>query len=196
MKELKLWRVLYVLVFFIKHNGGITIKDLKINEEIKDKKLRLIDQAGNQVGIVDRQEALDMAFNANLDLVMMSPNAKPPVVRILDYGKFKYDAIKKAKENKKNQKNAQLKETRFSLNIDDHDLNTKANQTKKFLSNGDKVKVSVRFRGRELGHKDLGYVLLDKFIELVKDVAQVDKKPAMEGRSLVMFISKKEEEKK
>lgn len=126
----------------------------------------------------------------------MSPNAKPPVARILDYGKFKYDAMKKAKENKKNQKNVQLKETRFSLNIEDHDLNTKANQARKFINNGDKVKVSCRFRGRELGHKNLGYDLLDKFMELLDDVARVDKKPAMEGRSLVMFISKKDEEKK
>lgn len=126
----------------------------------------------------------------------MSPNAKPPVARILDYGKFKYDAMKKAKENKKNQKNVQLKETRFSLNIEDHDLNTKANQARKFINNGDKVKVSCRFRGRELGHKNLGYDLLDKFMEFLDDVAQVDKKPSMEGRSLVMFISKKDEEKK
>lgn len=137
-----------------------------------------------------------MAYKADLDLVLMSPTAKPPVVKIMDYGKFKYDAMKKAKENKKNQKNVQLKETRFSLNIEDHDLNTKANQTRKFINNGDRVKVSLRFRGRELGHKNLGYDLMDRFMELVEDVAQVDKKPAMEGRSLVMFISKKEEEKK
>lgn len=156
----------------------------------------MIDQTGNQIGIVDRSEALDLAYKADLDLVLMSPNAKPPVAKIMDYGKFKYDAMKKAKENRKNQKNAQLKETRFSLNIEDHDLNTKANQTKKFIKNGDKVKVSCRFRGRELGHKHLGYELMDKFMELLDGVAQVDKKPMMEGRSLVMFISKQEEEKK
>lgn len=131
-----------------------------------------------------------------MDLVIVSPNAKPPVARIMDYGKFKYEQEKKAKENKKKQKNTQLKETRFSLNIDDHDLETKANQTKKFIENGDKVKVSVRFRGRELGHKNLGYELLDKFMELVKDVAKVEKKPQMEGRSLVMFISQNEDKEK
>jgi translation initiation factor IF-3 len=135
-----------------------------------------------------------MAEKADLDLVLMSPNAKPPVAKIMDYGKFKYDQEKKAKENKKKQKNVQLKETRFGLNIDDHDLETKANQTKKFILNGDKVKVSCRFRGRELGHKNLGYDLLNKFMDLVDDVAQIDKKPQMEGRSLVMFISEKKEE--
>ena len=124
----------------------------------------------------------------------MSPNAKPPVARIMDYGKFKYEQEKKAKENKKKQKTTQTKETRFSWNIEDHDLSTKANQTKKFLNNGDKVKVSVRFKGRELGHKNLGYDLLDKFMEFVGDCAQVDKTPAMEGRSLVLFISPKTEE--
>ena len=136
-----------------------------------------------------------MAYDKHLDLVLMSPNAKPPVARIMDYGKFKYEQEKKAKENKKKQKTTQTKETRFSLNIEDHDLATKANQTKKFLSNGDKVKVSVRFKGRELGHKNLGYDLLDKFIEFVGDIAQVEKKPALEGRSLVLFLSPNTEEK-
>ena len=136
-----------------------------------------------------------MAYDKHLDLVLMSPNAKPPVARIMDYGKFKYEQEKKAKENKKKQKTTQTKETRFSLNIEDHDLATKANQTKKFLNNGDKVKVSVRFKGRELGHKNLAYDLLDKFIEFVGDIAQVEKKPALEGRSLVLFLSPNTEEK-
>ena len=118
----------------------------------------------------------------------MSPNAKPPVTRIMDYGKFKYDQEKKEKENRKNQKNAQLKETRFSLNIEDNDLQTKANQSIKFLKNGDKVKVSIRFRGRELGRKEPGYELMDKFTQMIGDVGVVDKKPKMEGRSLVMFL--------
>ncbi|MDU7164371.1 MAG: translation initiation factor IF-3 [Anaerococcus vaginalis] len=171
------------------------MKDLKINDEIKDNKLRLIDEDGSQIGLVSKDEALDMAYDKHLDLVLMSPNAKPPVARIMDYGKFKYEQEKKAKENKKKQKTTQTKETRFSLNIEDHDLATKANQTKKFLNNGDKVKVSVRFKGRELGHKNLGYDLLDKFIEFVGDIAQVEKKPALEGRSLVLFLSPNTEEK-
>lgn len=181
--------------FFMRIFGGNIIKDLIINEQIRDKKLRLIDEDGTQIGIVPKHEALDKAFNKDLDLVLMSPKAKPPVARIMDYGKYKYDQEKKAKENKKKQKVTQTKETRFSLNIEDHDLQTKANQTKKFIKNGDKVKVSVRFRGRELGHKKLGYDLLDKFMEMVGDVAQIDKKPKMEGRSLVLFISPNEEEK-
>ncbi|MDU5504826.1 MAG: translation initiation factor IF-3 [Anaerococcus vaginalis] len=154
-----------------------------------------MDEDGSQIGLVSKDEALDMAYDKHLDLVLMSPNAKPPVARIMDYGKFKYEQEKKAKENKKKQKTTQTKETRFSLNIEDHDLATKANQTKKFLNNGDKVKVSVRFKGRELGHKNLGYDLLDKFIEFVGDIAQVEKKPALEGRSLVLFLSPNTEEK-
>ena len=182
-------------IFLFEYFGGNIIKDLKINDEIRDNKLRLIDEDGSQIGVVSKDEALDIAYDKQLDLVFMSPNAKPPVARIMDYGKFKYDQEKKAKENKKKQKTTQTKETRFSLNIEDHDLATKANQTKKFLNNGDKVKVSLRFKGRELGHKNLGYDVLDKFMEFVGDCAQVDKKPAMEGRSLVLFISPKTEEK-
>lgn len=145
------------------------------------------------MGIVSLREARDLADEKNLDLVLMSPGAKPPVTRIMDYGKYKYDQEKKQKENKKKQKNIQLKETRFSINIDDHDLETKVNQTKKFLANGDKVKVSARFRGREFGHKELGYDLLNKFTDMIGDCAKVDKKPQMEGRSLVMFLVPNEE---
>ena len=174
--------------------GGITIKDLRINDEIRADQVRLIDENGNQVGITSLRDAQNRADDAKLDLVLMSPNAKPPVTRIMDYGKFKYDQEKKEKENKKKQKNAQLKETRFSLNIEDNDLQTKANQTIKFLNNGDKVKVSIRFRGRELGRKEPGYELMDKFKEMLGDSAVVDKKPKMEGRSLVMFLEPKGEE--
>ncbi|MDO5047787.1 MAG: translation initiation factor IF-3 [Anaerococcus sp.] len=174
-------------------HGGILIKDLRINEEIRANKVRLIDENGNQVGITDFNQALDMAYDRKLDLVLMSPNAKPPVTRIMDYGKFKYDQEKKEKENKKRQKNAQLKETRFSLNIEDNDLQTKANQSKKFLNNGDKVKVSIRFRGRELGRKEPGYELMDKFKLMLGDSYKVTKRPKMEGRSLVMFLEPNDE---
>ena len=179
--------------FFIQYIGGITIKDLRINDEIRASQVRLIDEQGNQVGITSLKEAQDMADDRNLDLVLMSPNAKPPVTRIMDYGKFKYDQEKKEKENKKKQKNAQLKETRFSLNIEDNDLQTKANQTKKFLNNGDKVKVSIRFRGRELGRKEPGYELMDKFNGMLDGYGKIDKKPKMEGRSLVMFLEPNDE---
>ena len=179
--------------FFIQYIGGITIKDLRINDEIRASQVRLIDEKGNQVGITSLNEAQDMADERNLDLVLMSPNAKPPVTRIMDYGKFKYDQEKKEKENRKKQKNAQLKETRFSLNIEDNDLQTKANQSKKFLNNGDKVKVSIRFRGRELGRKEPGYELMDKFKTMLGDSYKVTKKPKMEGRSLVMFLEPNDE---
>ncbi len=179
--------------FFMSIHGGILIKDLRINEEIRANKVRLIDENGNQVGIIDFNQALDMAYDKKLDLVLMSPNAKPPVTRIMDYGKYKYDQEKKEKENKKKQKNAQLKETRFSLNIEDNDLQTKANQSKKFLNNGDKVKVSIRFRGRELGRKEPGYELMDKFKEMLGDSYKVTKNPKMEGRSLVMFLEPNDE---
>ncbi|MFO3715178.1 MULTISPECIES: translation initiation factor IF-3 [Anaerococcus] len=174
--------------------GGITIKDLRINDEIRADQVRLIDENGNQVGVTTLRDAQARADEAKLDLVLMSPKAKPPVTRIMDYGKFKYDQEKKEKENKKKQKNAQLKETRFSLNIEDNDLQTKANQAKKFLNNGDKVKVSIRFRGRELGRKEPGYELMDKFKDMLGEGVQVYKKPKMEGRSLVMFLEPKGEE--
>ena len=179
--------------FFIQYIGGITIKDLRINDEIRASQVRLIDDQGNQVGITSLKEAQDMADEKGLDLVLMSPQAKPPVTRIMDYGKFKYDQEKKEKENKKKQKNAQLKETRFSLNIEDNDLQTKANQTKKFLNNGDKVKVSIRFRGRELGRKEPGYELMDKFNGMLDNCGKIDKNPKMEGRSLVMFLEPNDE---
>ncbi len=153
----------------------------------------MIDDKGNQVGITSLRDAQDMAYDRGLDLVLMSPKAKPPVTRIMDYGKFKYDQEKKEKENKKKQKNAQLKETRFSLNIEDNDLQTKANQSKKFLKNGDKVKISIRFRGRELGRKELGYELMEKFNGMLDNYGKTYKKPKMEGRSLVMFLEPNDE---
>ncbi|MDU7502680.1 MAG: translation initiation factor IF-3, partial [Finegoldia magna] len=132
-----------------------------INEEIRSSKVRLIDDEGEQIGVIPIKEALKMAENKHLDLVNVAPNAKPPVCKILDYGKYKYDALKKEKEAKKNQKVINVKEIRLSPNIEKHDLEVKANQASKFLSNENRVKVSVRFRGRELGHKDLGKEVLD-----------------------------------
>lgn len=160
-----------------------------INEEIRSSKVRLIDDEGEQIGVLPIKEALKMAEDKHLDLVNVAPNAKPPVCKILDYGKYKYDALKKEKEAKKNQKVINVKEIRLSPNIEKHDLEVKANQASKFLSNENRVKVSVRFRGRELGHKDLGKEVLDKFYELTKDVGQIEKKPSMEGRMMIMFMS-------
>lgn len=167
----------------------LEIKELQINEEIRDKEVRLIDSEGNQVGVVSRNKALDLAFDARLDLVKIAPNSKPAVCRIMDYGKYRYDMMKKEREAKKKQQVINIKEIRLTPNIEEHDLNTKANQAKKFLGNGDRVKVSVRFRGREMGHTEMGRQVLDKFNELISEYGVVDKKPKMEGRSMIMFLS-------
>lgn len=130
-----------------------------------------------------------MAFDARLDLVKIAPNSKPPVCRIMDYGKYRYDMMKREREAKKKQQIINIKEIRLTPNIEEHDLNTKANQAKKFLDNGDRVKVSVRFRGREMGHTDMGRQVLDRFTELISEHGVVDKKPKMEGRNMIMFLS-------
>ena len=174
----------------------LEIKDLQINEAIRDKEVRLVGSDGEQIGVVDIAHAQNLADEAKLDLVKVAPGAKPPVCRIMDYGKYKYDLMKKEKESKKKQKVINVKELRFSPNIEEHDLQTKANQGKSFLSAGDRVKVSVRFRGRELGHTEIGRKVLDRFVELIADEGVVDKAPKMEGRSMVMFLSPKSEKNK
>ncbi|CDZ75015.1 translation initiation factor IF3 [Peptoniphilus sp. ING2-D1G] len=141
------------------------------------------------MGVVSRNRALELTAQSNLDLVMIAPNSKPPVCRIMDYGKYRYELMKKEREARKKQKIINIKELRLTPNIEEHDLNTKANRAKTFLDNGDRVKVSVRFRGREMGHTDIGKEVLDKFIELISEHGVVDKKPKMEGRSMVMFLS-------
>lgn len=130
-----------------------------------------------------------MAYAKKLDLVNVAPNSKPPVCRIMDYGKYRYELIKKEKEAKKKQKVINVKELRLTPNIESHDLNTKANQAVKFLDNGDRVKVSVRFRGREMGHTEIGKEVLEDFVNLISEHGVVDKKPKMEGKSMVMFLS-------
>ena len=174
----------------------LEIKELQINEEIREKEVRLVDDEGNQLGVVSKMQAIDLAISKKLDLVNVAPNAKPPVCRIMDYGKYRYEQEKKEKEARKKQKVINVKELRFSPNIEDHDLNTKANRAIDFLKNGDRVKVSVRFRGREMGHTDLGREVLDKFYDLISEYGVVDKKPKMEGRSLVMFLSERKDKDK
>ncbi len=171
----------------------LTIKEHQINGEIREREVRLIDENGEQLGIVPTNRALDLAADRRLDLVKVAPNAKPVVCKIMDYGKYKYELTKKEKEARKKQKTINIKEIRMTPNIEAHDLNTKANHAKDFLENGDKVKVSVRFRGRELGHKEIGRAVLDDFVELVSELGQVEKSPSMEGRSMVMFIAPKDE---
>jgi len=162
-----------------------------MNEEIRDKEVRVIGSDGSQLGIMSAKEALKIAIEQSLDLVKIAPQANPPVCRIMDYGKYRYEQAKREKEARKNQKTVDVKEVRMSLNIDVHDFNTKVNQAKKFLKSGDKVKVSVRFRGREMAHSEMGNGLLERFKEACIEEGVVEKPPKMEGRSLAMFIASK-----
>ena len=162
-----------------------------LNEQIRDKEIRLIGDDGEQLGIMSAKDALKMAKEAGLDLIKIAPTAKPPVCRIVDYGKYRYEQTRKEKEAKKKQKVTEVKEIRFSPNIDENDLNTKANQARKFLSKGDKVKVSLRFRGREMAHMSATKQILDDFLAKVEDVAVVEKPAKLEGRSMVMVLSEK-----
>ena len=162
-----------------------------INEEIKDKEIRLIGPDGSQLGVVSAKEALAIADEHNLDLVKIAPQAKPPVCRIMDYGKHKFELAKREKEAKKNQKVINIKEVRLSPNIDEHDFNTKINQGIKFLKAGDKVKVSVRFRGREIAHTSMGKELLLRVQTMMDEYGTVEKGIKLEGRNMAMFISPK-----
>ena len=168
-----------------------TISELMINEQIRDKEVRLIGSDGEQLGIMSARDAMKLAREAELDLVKIAPNAKPPVCKIIDYGKYRYELARKEKEAKKKQKTIDIKEVRLSPNIDTNDLNTKVNQARKFLSKGDKVKVTLRFRGRELAHVNQSKVILDDFAEKLSDVAVVDKPAKFEGRSMIMFLTEK-----
>jgi len=163
-------------------------KEVIINEEIRDKEVRLIDSDGAQLGIVSAKDAQKIAYSKNLDLVKIAPQANPPVCKIMDYGKYRFELAKKEKEARKNQKIVSIKEVRFSPSIDDHDFYTKVNHAIKFLQSGDKVKVSVRFRGRELHHSSLGETILTRFTEAVSEVGNVDNKPKLEGRSMTMMV--------
>lgn len=166
----------------------IIIKEQQINEEIRDKEVRLIGESGEQLGIMSAKQALELATAQELDLVKISPNAVPPVCKIMDYGKYKYESAKREKESKKKQKVVVMKELRLRPAIEENDLKTKAKMGTKFLANGDKLKVSVRFRGRELGHKDIGFIVLDKFVELVQEQGTPVGKPKMGGNSLVLMV--------
>lgn len=166
----------------------ISKKDLLINEEIREKEVRVVDADGSQLGIMPTRQALALAADKGLDLVDIAPQATPNVCRIMDFGKYRYEQAKREKEARKNQKVVEVKEVRMSMNIDTHDFETKANQAVKFLSGGDKVKVSVRFRGREMAHTDLGRALLERFKDACAEVSTIDKPAKMEGRSMVIFL--------
>lgn len=179
--------------FFYCLRRCLVIKEVQVNGEIRAREVRLIDPDGEQLGIVSIEKARAIADEFKMDLVNIAPKAKPPVCRILDYGKYRYDMMKKEKESKKRQKTITVKELRLTPKIETHDLNTKANKAINFLKEGNRVKVSVRFRGREMGHTEIGREVLDDFTELVSEYGEIDKKPKMEGRNMVMFFSSKSE---
>lgn len=162
-----------------------------INEQIRDKEIRLIGENGDQLGVMSAKEALALAKEAELDLVKIAPTAKPPVCKIVDYGKYRYELARKEKDAKKKQKVIDIKEVRLSPNIDTNDLNTKVNQARKFIEKGDKVKVTLRFRGRELAHVNQSKGILDDFAEQLSDIAVIDKPAKFEGRSMIMFLTEK-----
>ena len=162
-----------------------------INEQIRDREVRLIGENGELIGIMSAKEAYKLAQEAELDLVKIAPTAKPPVCKIIDYGKYKYELARKEKEAKKKQKVIEIKEVRLSPNIEDNDLNTKVSAAKKFLEKGNKVKVTLRFRGREMAHMASSKHILDDFAEALSDVCVVEKAPKVEGRSMTMFLTEK-----
>ena len=171
---------------------NISSKELAINEAIKFKEVRVITADGSQLGIVSIAKALEAAASADLDLVCISPNAEPPVCKVMDYGKYRFEQAKREKEAKKNQKVIDIKEIRLTgVGIDTHDFETKANHAVRFLKAGDKVKFSIRFRGRELGHPDKGYELMNRFAEYCSEVAVVEKPAKMERRNMFMFLAPK-----
>lgn len=169
----------------------LIIGDLFINEQIRDREVRVIGADGEQVGIMSSREALAMARDAELDLIKIAPTAKPPVCKIADYGKYKYELARKEKEARKKQKTIEVKEVRLSPNIEENDLNTKAASARKFLTKGDKVKVTLRFRGREMAHVQSTKHILDDFAERLADISVVEKAPKLEGRSMTMFLAEK-----
>ena len=166
-------------------------KEMLLNEQIRAAELRVVDSDGTQLGIMSSKEALDIAVGKGLDLVMIAPNATPPVCRIMNYGKYKFEQAKKEKDQRKNQKTVELKEIRLSYNIDVHDFETKLNQAKKFLTAGNKLKVSIRFRGREMAHTALGQERMERFAEGLGEIASVDRAPKLEGRNMMMFLTPK-----
>ena len=160
-----------------------------MNEQIRDREVRVVGSDSEQLGIMSSRDALRLAAEKNLDLVKIAPTATPPVCRIMDYGKFRFEQQKKEKEARKNQRIVDIKEIRLSLNIDTNDFNTKVNHAKRFLNEGDKVKASIRFRGREMAHTNLGYEVMKRFAQVMSEFATIEKQPKLEGRSMQMYLA-------
>lgn len=166
--------------------------DLMMNEEIRDREVRVIDQNGEQLGVLPIRRALELAEEAELDLVKIVPTAKPPVCKLMDYDKYRYEQAKKEREIRKNQKVVSIKEVQLSATIEENDIQTKAKAAVKFLQGGDKVKVSIRFRGRQITHQEIGLAVMQDFVTRVKDVANVERKPMVEGRHMIMILAPKD----
>jgi translation initiation factor IF-3 len=186
-------RVIYVIRFFIL--GGDIIQEQRINEQIKAREVRVISASGEQLGVMSLAEAQALADNQNQDLVEVSPDARPPVCKIFDYGKYKFDQGKREKEARKRQHIIHVKEIKFRPKIDDHDFNTKKGHVERFINEGNKVKVTIMYRGREMDHLELGKALLDRLVREMKDFILVESMPKVEGRNMVMMIAPKKSEK-
>ncbi len=184
--------MIFISIFFHFILGGVNIKqELPINEKIRLKEVQVIDDQGQKLGVMSSDEALDLAYDKKLDLVLVAPNGNPPVCKIMNYGKYKFEQAKKEKEAKKKQKVTEVKEIRVTPNTEEHDFNFKAKNARKFLEDGCKVKITVRFRGRELNYVKAGEDLLNKFAENLSDLANVDKKPSLEGKNMFIMLSSK-----
>lgn len=179
----------FFIILYPSREGIAISKELRINEEIRCKEVRLVDDAGEQLGVMPPREAVKIAAEKGLDLVEVAPTANPPVCRIMDYGKFKYEQSKKEKEAKKNQRTISVKEVKLRPNIEDHDFMTKAKNASKFLESGDKVKVTIMFRGREITHPELGKTLCDRFAQELSSVSKVEKEAKVEGRNMIMILA-------
>ena len=177
--------------FFLSFMEGKKISELLINGQIREQEVRVIGEHGEQIGVLSIQEAMRMAEEAEVDLIMVAPKAAPPVCRLADYGKYRYEQMRKEKEAKKKQHVVEIKEIRLSPNIDTNDLNTKVAAARKFLSKGDRVKLTLRFRGREMAHMSASKHILDDVAEMLSDIANVEKAAKVEGRTMTMFLSKK-----
>ena len=190
MRVLKEWRC--ALLFFHRANSFrrcFGINDLMINEEIRDREVRVVDQHGEQLGVMSSRDALALAEERQLDLVKIAPQARPPVCKLMDYGKYRFEQSKKEREFRKNQKVITVKEVRLSATIEDHDVDVKFKNAVKFLKDGNKVKVTIRFRGRQITHSEIGRQVMNEFAERIKEYGTVDKAPQIEGRNMSMFIS-------
>ena len=181
--------------FYLEVLYPISSKELAINEQIIDKEVRVIGNDGSQLGIMSAKEAQKLANEQDLDLVKIAPQATPPVCKIMNYGKYRFEQAKRDKEAKKNQHVIEIKEIRLSLNIDTHDFETKGNQAMKFLKSGNKIKVSIRFRGREMGHQNIGLANMTRFAEYCSEYGNVEKPAKLDGRNMLMFLSPKSVEK-